>query len=46
MSDRGLPLRFGLFPEPVAADAAAVVEDVLLAERLGYDLVGIQDHPY
>jgi alkanesulfonate monooxygenase SsuD/methylene tetrahydromethanopterin reductase-like flavin-dependent oxidoreductase (luciferase family) len=46
MSDRGLPVRFGFFPEPVAADPAGVVEDVLLAERLGYDLVGIQDHPY
>jgi hypothetical protein len=46
MSDRGLPVNFGFFPEPVAADAALVVEDVLLAERLGYDLVGIQDHPY
>jgi alkanesulfonate monooxygenase SsuD/methylene tetrahydromethanopterin reductase-like flavin-dependent oxidoreductase (luciferase family) len=46
MLDRGLPVWFGFFPEPVAADAAALVEDVLLAERLGYDLVGIQDHPY
>jgi alkanesulfonate monooxygenase SsuD/methylene tetrahydromethanopterin reductase-like flavin-dependent oxidoreductase (luciferase family) len=39
-------VRFGFFPEPAAADAAAVVDDVLLAERLGFDLVGIQDHPY
>lgn len=46
MPDRGLPVRFGFFPEPVATDVAAVVDDVLLAERLGYDLVGIQDHPY
>jgi alkanesulfonate monooxygenase SsuD/methylene tetrahydromethanopterin reductase-like flavin-dependent oxidoreductase (luciferase family) len=46
MPDRGLPVRFGFFPEPVAADATAVVDDVLLAERLGFDLVGIQDHPY
>jgi alkanesulfonate monooxygenase SsuD/methylene tetrahydromethanopterin reductase-like flavin-dependent oxidoreductase (luciferase family) len=46
MPDRGLPVRFGFFPEPAAADAAAVVDDVLLAERLGFDLVGIQDHPY
>ena len=30
----------------MAADAAAIVDDVLLAERLGFDLVGIQDHPY
>ena len=46
MADRGLPVRFGFFPEPVAADAAALVDDVLHAERLGFDLVGIQDHPY
>jgi alkanesulfonate monooxygenase SsuD/methylene tetrahydromethanopterin reductase-like flavin-dependent oxidoreductase (luciferase family) len=46
MTDRGLPVRFGVFPEPVAADAAAVVDNVLFAERLGFDLVGIQDHPY
>ncbi len=46
MPDRGLPVRFGFFPEPAATDAAAVVDDVLLAERLGLDLVGIQDHPY
>jgi alkanesulfonate monooxygenase SsuD/methylene tetrahydromethanopterin reductase-like flavin-dependent oxidoreductase (luciferase family) len=39
-------VRFGFFPEPAAAGAAAVVDDVLLAERLGFDLVGIQDHPY
>jgi alkanesulfonate monooxygenase SsuD/methylene tetrahydromethanopterin reductase-like flavin-dependent oxidoreductase (luciferase family) len=46
MPDRGLPVRFGFFPEPAAGDAAALVDDVLLAERLGVDLVGIQDHPY
>lgn len=38
--------RFGIFPVPDAADAGRVVEQVLLAERLGLDLVGIQDHPY
>ena len=46
MADRGLPVRFGFFPEPLASDAAALVDDVLHAERLGFDLVGIQDHPY
>ncbi len=46
MPDRGLPVRFGFFPEPLATDAAAVVDDVLFAERLGFDLVGVQDHPY
>lgn len=37
---------FGIFPTPSAADYPAVVEQVLAAERLGLDLVGIQDHPY
>jgi alkanesulfonate monooxygenase SsuD/methylene tetrahydromethanopterin reductase-like flavin-dependent oxidoreductase (luciferase family) len=46
MPDRGLPVQFGFFPEPLAADPAALVEDVLHAERLGFDLIGIQDHPY
>ena len=31
---------------PLAAEQDAVVEQVLLADRLGLDLVGIQDHPY
>jgi alkanesulfonate monooxygenase SsuD/methylene tetrahydromethanopterin reductase-like flavin-dependent oxidoreductase (luciferase family) len=37
---------FGVFPVPLAAEQDAVVEQVLLADRLGLDLVGIQDHPY
>ena len=37
---------FGVFPVPEADRADAVVEQVLLADRLGLDLVGIQDHPY
>jgi alkanesulfonate monooxygenase SsuD/methylene tetrahydromethanopterin reductase-like flavin-dependent oxidoreductase (luciferase family) len=41
----GRPL-FGISVVPVAADHAAIVEDVLLAEQAGLDLVGIQDHPY
>ena len=45
MADRGLPVRFGFFPEPVAADAAALVDDVLHAERLGFDLVGSRTIP-
>jgi alkanesulfonate monooxygenase SsuD/methylene tetrahydromethanopterin reductase-like flavin-dependent oxidoreductase (luciferase family) len=40
------PLSFGIFPVPTAQDHAQIVEQVLLAERLGLDLVGIQDHPY
>jgi alkanesulfonate monooxygenase SsuD/methylene tetrahydromethanopterin reductase-like flavin-dependent oxidoreductase (luciferase family) len=37
---------FGVFPVPEAARQDAVIEQVLLADRLGLDLVGIQDHPY
>ena len=31
---------------PTAHDHRAIVEQVLAAERVGLDLVGIQDHPY
>ena len=37
---------FGIFPVPDAERADRVVEQVLLADRLGLDLAGIQDHPY
>ena len=37
---------FGLSVVPTAAEYPQIVEDVLLAEREGLELVGIQDHPY
>ena len=37
---------FGIFPVPEATQRERLVEQVLLADRLGLDLVGIQDHPY
>ena len=40
-----MPL-FGVFPVPDADSHERIVEQVLLADRLGLDLVGIQDHPY
>jgi alkanesulfonate monooxygenase SsuD/methylene tetrahydromethanopterin reductase-like flavin-dependent oxidoreductase (luciferase family) len=40
------PLRFGISVTPAADAYATIVEQVLTAERLGLDLVGIQDHPY
>ncbi len=52
MSDQPLvsPLgsgpHFGVFVTPTAAAHALVVEQVRAAERVGLDLVGIQDHPY
>jgi alkanesulfonate monooxygenase SsuD/methylene tetrahydromethanopterin reductase-like flavin-dependent oxidoreductase (luciferase family) len=39
-------LLFGVFPVPEADRQEQVVEQVLLADRLGLDLAGIQDHPY
>jgi alkanesulfonate monooxygenase SsuD/methylene tetrahydromethanopterin reductase-like flavin-dependent oxidoreductase (luciferase family) len=44
--DAGLPVRFGWFLVPNAADPGALVAEARLAERVGFDLVGIQDHPY
>jgi alkanesulfonate monooxygenase SsuD/methylene tetrahydromethanopterin reductase-like flavin-dependent oxidoreductase (luciferase family) len=46
VADAGLPVRFGWFLVPDAADPRALVEQARLAERAGFDLVGIQDHPY
>jgi alkanesulfonate monooxygenase SsuD/methylene tetrahydromethanopterin reductase-like flavin-dependent oxidoreductase (luciferase family) len=44
--DAGRPVRFGWFLVPNAADPAALVAEARLAERAGFDLIGIQDHPY
>src|SRR3954465_11057701 len=41
-----MPVELGIFPTPNAADLDDTLEQVLTAERLGIDLVGIQDHPY
>ncbi len=46
MTDYGHTLEFGVFITPTADDPAAVVELARLSERLGYDLVTFQDHPY
>jgi alkanesulfonate monooxygenase SsuD/methylene tetrahydromethanopterin reductase-like flavin-dependent oxidoreductase (luciferase family) len=44
--DAGLPVRFGWFLVPDAADPRGLVAEARLAERAGFDLIGIQDHPY
>ena len=46
MPDAGLPVRFGWFLVPDAADPKGLVAEARLAERAGFDLIGIQDHPY
>ncbi|RBQ17616.1 LLM class flavin-dependent oxidoreductase [Spongiactinospora rosea] len=44
MGDYGLPLEFGYFLIPNADDP--LLERARLADRLGLDLIGVQDHPY
>ena len=39
-------VRFGIFLIPQAGDPAHLLELAALADELGYDLVGVQDHPY
>ena len=46
MADYGRQIEFAYFLSPDADDPDGVVETARLADRLGYDLVGIQDHPY
>jgi alkanesulfonate monooxygenase SsuD/methylene tetrahydromethanopterin reductase-like flavin-dependent oxidoreductase (luciferase family) len=40
------PPQFGIFLIPEAEDASKTLELAVKAERLGLDLIGIQDHPY
>jgi hypothetical protein len=44
--DYGHPLEFGTFISPVNDPPPAAVARAQLSERLGYDLVSFQDHPY
>lgn len=44
--DHGQGLEFGYVLMPDAGDPAGVLETARLIDRLGYDLVGVQDHPY
>lgn len=39
-------VELGYFPVPDASDPAQVVAHVRRAEALGFDLIGVQDHPY
>src|SRR5579864_6898163 len=42
----GHPVRFGVFLIPQAADTERLLRLAVLADELGFDLIGIQDHPY
>src|SRR2546423_2352916 len=44
--DYGHRLEFGYFLIPDAGDRGGVLETARLAERLGYALLAVQDHPY
>ena len=44
--DYGHPLEFGYFLVPDASDPSGVLNTARLADDLGYDLLGVQDHPY
>ena len=46
MTTRAHDVEFGFFPVPLAREHERLVAQVRLAEELGYDLVGVQDHPY
>ena len=46
MPDYGRPLQFGYFLIPDATDVEATLAGAEVAEELGLDLLGIQDHPY
>jgi alkanesulfonate monooxygenase SsuD/methylene tetrahydromethanopterin reductase-like flavin-dependent oxidoreductase (luciferase family) len=46
MPDYGHQIEFGYFLDPDATNPEGVLETAVLADRLGYDLLGVQDHPY
>jgi alkanesulfonate monooxygenase SsuD/methylene tetrahydromethanopterin reductase-like flavin-dependent oxidoreductase (luciferase family) len=46
MADYGHPMEFGYFLTPDAGDPGGVLETARLADELGYDVLGVQDHPY
>jgi alkanesulfonate monooxygenase SsuD/methylene tetrahydromethanopterin reductase-like flavin-dependent oxidoreductase (luciferase family) len=46
MPDYGHDLQFGFFLDPSTGDPARTLEIAQILDDLGYDLIGIQDHPY
>ncbi len=46
MADHGRPIEFGYFLIPTAEDWKQLIDTAQLLDELGYDLIGIQDHPY
>ena len=46
MPDYSHDLQFGFFLDPATGNPARTVEIAQILDELGYDLIGIQDHPY
>src|SRR3954452_2727250 len=46
MADYGHDLQFGFFLDPATDNPVRTIEIAHILEDLGYDLIGIQDHPY
>jgi alkanesulfonate monooxygenase SsuD/methylene tetrahydromethanopterin reductase-like flavin-dependent oxidoreductase (luciferase family) len=46
MADYGHDLQFGFFLDPSTGDPARTVEIARILDDLGFDLIGVQDHPY
>jgi alkanesulfonate monooxygenase SsuD/methylene tetrahydromethanopterin reductase-like flavin-dependent oxidoreductase (luciferase family) len=46
MPDYGRPIEFGFFLVPNADEYPQLIEQAELADRLGLQYVGVQDHPY
>lgn len=46
MADYGHDLQFGFFLDPSTGDPGRTVDIARTLDDLGYDLIGIQDHPY
>jgi alkanesulfonate monooxygenase SsuD/methylene tetrahydromethanopterin reductase-like flavin-dependent oxidoreductase (luciferase family) len=44
--DYGRPVQFGVFLTPAAANPRRTLDLAMLVDELGFDLIGIQDHPY
>jgi alkanesulfonate monooxygenase SsuD/methylene tetrahydromethanopterin reductase-like flavin-dependent oxidoreductase (luciferase family) len=46
MPDYGHDLQFGFFLDPSTGDPKRTIEIAQMLDELGFDLIGIQDHPY
>jgi alkanesulfonate monooxygenase SsuD/methylene tetrahydromethanopterin reductase-like flavin-dependent oxidoreductase (luciferase family) len=44
--DYGRPIEFGHSIIPAASEYPSLARTARLADQLGFDLLGIQDHPY